>query len=119
MTLGRRMAAFIPFRSANGPEGRMTIEQTVEIPASHRLTFEIPRDIPEGRAKVALTIDLTTEGAEQNGAYSGFDAALAEIRELCKDSKLTVDSFLELRRKDLELEEAKYRRMFHKDKDEN
>jgi len=97
----------------------MTIEQTVEIHADHRLIFEIPGEIPEGRAKVALTINPAAEEPEQNDAYSGFDAVLAEIRELCKDSKLTVDSFLETRRKDLELEEAKYRRMFHKDADAN
>jgi hypothetical protein len=27
----------------------MTIEQTVEIPADHRLIFEIPPNIPEGK----------------------------------------------------------------------
>ncbi|MDR0600368.1 MAG: hypothetical protein LBG84_09875 [Treponema sp.] len=26
----------------------MTVEQTVEIPASHRLTIEVPREIPAG-----------------------------------------------------------------------
>jgi hypothetical protein len=33
----------------------MTIEQTVEIPADHRLTLEVPREIPEGRAVIAFT----------------------------------------------------------------
>jgi hypothetical protein len=33
----------------------MTIEQTVEIPASHRLTIEVPREIPAGRAILAFT----------------------------------------------------------------
>ncbi|GHT87597.1 hypothetical protein FACS1894137_15090 [Spirochaetia bacterium] len=40
----------------------MTIEQTVEIPASHRLILDLPRDIPVGRAKAALT--LTFEAGE-------------------------------------------------------
>jgi hypothetical protein len=34
----------------------MTIEQTVEIPASHRLTIEVPPEIPAGRAKIRLSI---------------------------------------------------------------
>jgi hypothetical protein len=33
----------------------MTIEQTVDIPASHRLTIEVPRDIPAGKAIIAFT----------------------------------------------------------------
>ncbi|GHU72901.1 hypothetical protein FACS189450_11590 [Spirochaetia bacterium] len=33
----------------------MTIEQTVEIPASHRLTIDVPRDIPTGRTILAFT----------------------------------------------------------------
>jgi hypothetical protein len=34
----------------------MTIEQTVEIPANHRLTIEVPPEIPAGRAKAAITL---------------------------------------------------------------
>jgi hypothetical protein len=34
----------------------MTIEQTIDIPVDHRLTFEIPREIPCGKARVALTL---------------------------------------------------------------
>jgi hypothetical protein len=33
----------------------MTIEQTVEIPADHRLTIEVPPEIPAGRAILAFT----------------------------------------------------------------
>ncbi|MDR0669976.1 MAG: hypothetical protein LBF95_07825 [Treponema sp.] len=33
----------------------MTIEQTVEIPANHRLTLDVPREIPTGRAILAFT----------------------------------------------------------------
>jgi hypothetical protein len=28
----------------------MTITQAVEIPANHRLTIDVPREVPEGRA---------------------------------------------------------------------
>jgi hypothetical protein len=33
----------------------MSISQTVEIPASHRLTIEVPREIPEGRTILTFT----------------------------------------------------------------
>jgi hypothetical protein len=33
----------------------MTIQQTVDIPASHRLTIDVPREIPAGRAVLAFT----------------------------------------------------------------
>ncbi|GHV89150.1 hypothetical protein AGMMS50267_15100 [Spirochaetia bacterium] len=34
----------------------MTIEQTVDIPVDHRLTLEIPREIPAGKTILALTL---------------------------------------------------------------
>jgi hypothetical protein len=33
----------------------MTIEQTVDIPANHRLIIEVPPEIPAGRAILAFT----------------------------------------------------------------
>jgi hypothetical protein len=33
----------------------MSITQTVEIPANHRLTIEVPREVPEGRAILTFT----------------------------------------------------------------
>jgi hypothetical protein len=33
----------------------MTITQTIEIPADHRLTIEVPREVPVGRAIVTFT----------------------------------------------------------------
>jgi hypothetical protein len=33
----------------------MTITQTVEIPASHRLTIDVPREVPEGPTVIAFT----------------------------------------------------------------
>ena len=34
----------------------MTIEQTVEIPADHRIFLDVPPDIPQGKAWIAATI---------------------------------------------------------------
>jgi hypothetical protein len=39
----------------------MTIEQTVEIPANHRLVLEVPPEIPVGKAKAAITLVFETE----------------------------------------------------------
>jgi hypothetical protein len=33
----------------------MTIEQTIEVPASRRMTIEIPREIPSGRTILTFT----------------------------------------------------------------
>jgi len=33
----------------------MTIEQTIEVPPSHRLTIDVPREIPVGRTIIAFT----------------------------------------------------------------
>jgi hypothetical protein len=42
----------------------MTIEQIVEIPVDHRISFDIPRDIPVGKAVAALTIIPVAEKAD-------------------------------------------------------
>ena len=39
----------------------MTITQTVEIPASHRLTIDVPREIPTGRAQVVIQFPVRDE----------------------------------------------------------
>ena len=46
----------------------MTVEQTVDIPASHRLIIEVPREIPAGRAILTVTpvpadLDIGIDGA--------------------------------------------------------
>ncbi|MDR0495531.1 MAG: hypothetical protein LBG95_07880 [Treponema sp.] len=33
----------------------MTIEQTIEVPASHRITLDIPPQIPAGKVILAFT----------------------------------------------------------------
>ena len=45
----------IKFHSANGPEGRMNVTKTVEIPADHRLTIDVPSEVPVGRAVITFT----------------------------------------------------------------
>ena len=39
----------------------MTITQTVEIPASHRLIIDVPREIPAGRTQVVIQFPVRGE----------------------------------------------------------
>ena len=50
----------------------MTIEQTVEIPASRRLVIDVPRDIPAGRTILAFT-PAPAERESGNGAENSDD----------------------------------------------
>jgi hypothetical protein len=34
----------------------MTIQQTIDIPASHRLMLDLPQEVPEGKAKIKVFI---------------------------------------------------------------
>jgi hypothetical protein len=34
----------------------MTIEQTIEIQPNHRIVFDLPFELPTGRAKIELTV---------------------------------------------------------------
>jgi hypothetical protein len=43
----------------------MTIEQTVEIPPSHRLTIDLPPDTPEGTADITLKVRPKTVPRER------------------------------------------------------
>jgi hypothetical protein len=99
----------------------MTIEQIVEIPANHRLTIEVPPEIPVGRAKAAITLIFETETPEplpglSKGPSLSVEEALETGRGIAKrmGSRLTSDLSIKWRHEDKELEEAKYRRMFPK-----
>jgi len=39
----------------------MIIEQTVEIPADHRLTIEVPHEVPSGKARVVILFPALDE----------------------------------------------------------
>jgi hypothetical protein len=90
----------------------MTIEQTVEIPADHRLIIEVPPEIPEGRAILAFTPAAKTTPHR----HMSVEEALEMGRGIAKrmGSRMTGDLSLERRHEDKEIEEAKYQRMFHK-----
>jgi hypothetical protein len=51
----------------------MAIEQTVEIPASHRLTIEVPPEVPAGRTILTFTpapaVPAPAKGQSKNAAF--------------------------------------------------
>jgi hypothetical protein len=89
----------------------MTIEQTVEIPANHRLYLDIPGDVPIGKAKITIVPFAEPPAKPALNPYEAIEQAAGFAKKL--GSTLTVEKFLEMQREDLEMEEAQYRRLFH------
>lgn len=97
----------------------MTIEQTVEITERGvlHLEFPLPPEIPVG-ASVNVTV---TAPVIPSGDFFGPRMSAREAIEMGRGiakrlgSTFTSKRLLETRREDMEKEEAKYRRMFHKD----
>lgn len=87
----------------------MTIEQTVDISAGRRLTIDVPLEVPIGRTRVIIQFPAL----EPPNPYEAVErlAGLAKRMGL----SLTVDRFLEMRREDVQKEEAEYRCIFGKD----
>ena len=67
----------------------MSVTQTVEIPASHRLIIEVPREIPEGKALVSV-MPLTEKSK---------DISLLSLRGSCKGLD-TMEAYFERKRAD-------------------
>jgi len=67
----------------------MSVTQTVEIPANHRLIIDVPREVPAGRAILTFTPAETERKQERVfGCAKGqfrmaedFDAPLEEFKE--------------------------------------
>ena len=59
----------------------MTIEQIVEIPANHRLTIEVPREIPVGKAIIAFTPALDWRSDNDGLDYEGECPICAKHRD--------------------------------------
>jgi hypothetical protein len=75
----------------------MTIQQTVEIPASHRLTIDVPREVPAGKASILLFFD-NSDTTPSTGKTP--EKWVNPLLGLAKDSKLTVERFMEMQRED-------------------
>jgi hypothetical protein len=79
----------------------MTIQQTVEIPASHRLTIDVPKEVPAGKASILLFFDNSDSASATGKAPEKWANPLLG---LAKDSELTVERFMEMQREDLAFE---------------
>jgi hypothetical protein len=76
----------------------MIIEQMVEIPANHRLTIEVPREVPAGR-----TILIFKPAAEAPAEQE--KTGWRSLYGICKGAD-TLDAFLERKHADRERENA-------------
>jgi hypothetical protein len=97
----------------------MSVTQTVEIPASHRLTIDVPREVPAGpavivfRPAVESSPDITARKAMDSGLGLGLGSGpridLMEAIKRCSGIakrlgiNLSSDEFIEMRRQDKEL----------------
>jgi hypothetical protein len=99
----------------------MTFKQTVEIPEDRRLTIEIPREFPAGAATLAFTPKPASpadkKAAQARLQETELKAAIARLQDLAKDFRFSSEDLFEERRKDREMDEAQYRRLFHKNGD--
>jgi len=69
----------------------MSVTQTVEIPANHRLIIDVPQEVPAGRAEITFTSHATVQQAKRQrefGCAKGqfrmaddFDAPLEDLKE--------------------------------------
>jgi len=79
----------------------MTIEQTIEVPESHRITLDLPPELPVGKAKITVTPEMipcekTVRPLESLlGIHKGLD---------------TMDAYFTRKRIDKALEDSQYER---------
>ena len=97
----------------------MSVTQAVEIPANHRLTIDVPREVPAGRAVLVFkpaaetSVRMTAQGAVDRGLGFGNGPRIdpAEAVERCSGImqrlgfSFSSDDFLAMRRQDKELED--------------
>ena len=97
----------------------MSVTQTVEVPASHRLTIDVPREIPAGPTVIVfkpvaeVSHYMTAQEAMDRGLGLGSGPRIdpMEAIKCCSGIakrlgiNLSSDDFLEMRRQDKELED--------------
>ena len=85
----------------------MTIEQTVAIPADHRIFLELPRSVPTGvNARVSISIPTIFDshsGREPGGSVKSY-------RGILKGRGINLERLRELQREDKVLEDAAHER---------
>jgi hypothetical protein len=81
----------------------MTIEQTVAIPADHRIFLELPRSVPIG-VNARVSISIPTVFDRQNDIEPVKE--VKSYRGILKGKGISVERLRELQREDKVLEEA-------------
>ncbi|MCL2442956.1 MAG: hypothetical protein FWD13_05750 [Treponema sp.] len=74
----------------------MTITQTVEIQADRRLSFDIPREIPLGRAQVEIKVIPFVKKEEKSAANKPPELRLTkkELDEILQNAKTPISDSL-------------------------
>jgi hypothetical protein len=88
----------------------MTIQQTIEIPASRRVYFEFlaPQEIPLGVTEVAITFSgASIPKAAVKGSFDG----LLALRGSCEGID-TLDAYFERKRADKRIEDEQIRKRY-------
>jgi hypothetical protein len=94
------------------------IEQTVEIGENGWFHLDLHTEYPSGTsAKVVVTAPLAPEKAETAPRPMSHRAAIEKCRGIAKGSGFTSERLFEERRRDAELDETQYRKIFHKEGD--
>jgi hypothetical protein len=89
----------------------MTIEQTVTIPADHRLhlDFDLPAGNPAGKARAALT-QIYEDEQERTAAGKWANPLLGLAK--AKGASLTLERFLETQQEEIERENENDKRLW-------
>ena len=79
----------------------MIIEQTVTIPADHRIFLELPRSVPAGvEARVSIAIPTVFEHQDANNLQ------VKSFRGILKGKGISINRLREMQREDKTLEDA-------------
>jgi len=90
--------------------GMNTIQRTIEIDPSRRLRLDLSlqETVPDGGIRFEITLVLPSKD-ERKAKYQ---AARRKLRELCRDSSLSVERFLAMKQAGRALETAQDERLF-------
>jgi hypothetical protein len=69
----------------------MTIEQTVEIPASHRIFLDLPLELPVGKARVEIKVSPADEPKVEDSDAPAADDAFG----IWKDRNISLSAIRE------------------------
>jgi hypothetical protein len=84
----------------------MTIQQTIEIPISHRVFIDVPQEIPAGVAELKLIITPRQRAAQLDIVpQTEPEEWVNPLFGICEGSSLTVEKFLAMTHEDRLLED--------------